>query len=71
MTEDEWRKKRIRIDADLYPAFYLYVDPDPSRELKADQDSDPGQILKSQKVEFLQDKLYLKRVIGKKTCPRR
>jgi hypothetical protein len=37
-----------------YPSFYLKADPDPGSQTNADHD--PGQTLKSQKVEFLNEK---------------
>jgi hypothetical protein len=38
-----WIRIGFNADVDPDPAFYLYADPNP----------DPGQTLKSQKVEFL------------------
>jgi hypothetical protein len=42
------------------PAYYLNADPDTGSKTNADPDSDLGQTLKSQKVEFSHVKIYLK-----------
>ncbi len=51
---------RIVFNANLDPAFYLNADPDQGSQTNANldpyPDPDPGQTLKSQKVEFLRGK---------------
>jgi hypothetical protein len=49
---------RIGLNEDPDPAFYLNADPDTESQTNADPDPDPGKILKSQKVEFLNENYY-------------
>jgi hypothetical protein len=63
---------RIVFNADLDPAFYLNADPDPGSQTNADPDpypdSDPGQTLKSQKVEFYVENIFQVGTRSSKTC---
>ncbi len=54
-----WIHIGFNADPDTDTAFYLNADPDPGRQTNADPDT--GRTLKSQKVEFLQDKYILNR----------
>ncbi len=54
-------------NADLDPAFYLNTLPDPGSQTNADLNPDPGQTLKSQKVEFLHEKYTKSRCWVKKS----
>ncbi len=47
---------RCSFNADPDPVFYFNADPDPGIQTDADPNLDPGQTLKSQKVEFLHEK---------------
>ncbi len=49
---------RCGFNADLGPAFYLNADPDPGIQTNADPNLDPGQTLKSHKVEYLHEKYH-------------
>jgi hypothetical protein len=49
--------------ADPNPAFYLNADPDSGSQSNADPDLDPGQTLKSQKVEFSHEKYTYFKVV--------
>ncbi len=55
---------RIGFNADPDPAFYHNAEPE--NQINADPDPDPGQTLKSQKVEFLHENMLKVRTIKDK-----
>jgi hypothetical protein len=49
---------RCGFNAGPDPAVYLNADPDPGIQTNADPNLDPGQTLKSHKVEYLHEKYH-------------
>jgi hypothetical protein len=53
-----WVGIGFHTDQNPDPAFYLNADPDPRSQTNADPNPDPGQTLKSQKVDFFSHEKY-------------